>query len=332
MKAAVLVMRTAYGLTLAAALAAGPARADGALPACKPLRLVVPFPAGGPADLLARALGHAMQERHGMAVLVDNKPGANGNIGMDAVRRAAGDGCTLAVVPAGNLTINPTLMPALPYQVARDYRPVALLAGSPNVLAVHPAVKARSVAELVQLARRAGPPLGFASPGVGSGLHLAGVLFAQKAGVTLLHVPYKGTTQALNDVVGGQVPILFGTLPTLAPFLQSGALRALAVTQARRSPAAPQIPSLAEQGITGVEVSSWYALMAPAGTPAPVVDALSREVRAVLALPTVREALQHQGMEPADEADGAPRALDARIRAETAAWAALIRKHGIQAE
>jgi len=327
-----MMVRAALALGLACILAGASAPAVAALPACKPLRVVVPFPAGGVADMLARAIGHGMQKRNGASVLIDNKPGANGNIGMDAVRRAAGDGCTLVIAPAGNLTINPTLMPALPYQVERDFRPVALLANSPNVLAVHSAVKAHNVGELVQLAKQANPPLGFASPGVGSGLHLAGELFAQKAGVTLLHVPYKGTTQAVNDVVGGQVPVLLGALPTLAPFIQSGALRALAVTQARRSPAAPQIPSLAEQGIAGVEVSSWYALMAPRATPAPVVDGLYEEVRAVLATPAVRTELQRQGMEPVAGAEGAPDALDARIRSETAAWAALIRAHGIKAE
>jgi len=327
-----MMTRVALAFGLTCILAGASAHGAAALPACKPLRVVVPFPAGGVADMLARAISHGMQKRNGASVLVDNKPGANGNIGMDAVRRAAGDGCTLVIAPAGNLTINPTLMPALPYQVERDFRPVALLASSPNVLAVHPAVKAHNVGELVQLAKQANPPLGFASPGVGSGLHLAGELFAQKAGVTLLHVPYKGTTQAVNDVVGGQVPVLLGALPTLAPFIQSGALRALAVTQARRSPAAPQIPSLAEQGIAGVEVSSWYALMAPRATPAPVVDGIYQEVRAVLATPAVRTELQRQGMEPVAGADGAPDALDARIRSETAAWAVLIRAHGIKAE
>lgn len=307
------------------------ARAAGtdAASSCSALRIVVPFPAAGPADLLARTLAQGLHQRRGVTVVVDNKPGANGNIGIDAVRRAAGDGCTLLVAPAGNLTINPTLFPALAYNVERDFRPVSLLASSPNVLAVHPSVRAGSVQELVALAQRANPPLGYASPGVGSGLHLAGELFRQQTGIALLHVPYKGTTQALNDVVGGQVPILFGTLPTLAPFIRSGALRALAVTQAARSPAAPAIPSLAEQGVRGIEVSSWYALLLPRATPAPVADALYADVRAVFGGKAVREELARQGMEPVA---GTPDALATRIRQESAGWAELIRAHGIKAE
>ncbi|MGT2489646.1 tripartite tricarboxylate transporter substrate-binding protein [Cupriavidus basilensis] len=232
---------TVAGLWQGVVPAARAAGADAAS-SCSALRIVVPFPAAGPADLLARTLAQGLHQRRGVTVVVDNKPGANGNIGIDAVRRAAGDGCTLLVAPAGNLTINPTLFPALAYNVEQDFRPVSLLASSPNVLAVHPSVRAGSVQELVALAKRANPPLGYASPGVGSGLHLAGELFRQQTGIALLHVPYKGTTQALNDVVGGQVPILFGTLPTLAPFIRSGALRALAVTQARALSAAPAIP------------------------------------------------------------------------------------------
>ncbi|MEM5431441.1 tripartite tricarboxylate transporter substrate binding protein [Cupriavidus oxalaticus] len=299
---------------------------------CASVRIVVPFPAGGPADQLARTLAHGLQQKRGTPFVVDNKPGANGNIGIDTVRRAPGDGCTLLVAPAGNLTINPTLMPALTYNVERDFRAVSLLAGSPNVLAVHPSVKANSVQELVKLAQQAdksGKPLGYASPGVGSGLHLAGELFRHKAGIALLHVPYKGTTQALNDVVGGQVPMLFGTWPTLAPFIQSGQLRALAVTQAKRSPAAPGVPSLAEQGVPGIDVSSWYALLVPKATPPAAADALSADVRALLATPAVRAELQRQGMEPAGST---PQVLDARIRQETASWAKVIREYGITAE
>ncbi|WP_432262140.1 Bug family tripartite tricarboxylate transporter substrate binding protein [Cupriavidus sp. TMH.W2] len=319
---------TALSVALAASLPWQAAQAAG----CANVRIVVPFPAGGPADQLARTLAHGLQQRRGTAFVVDNKPGANGNIGIDTVRRAPGDGCTLLVAPAGNLTINPTLMPALTYNVERDFRPVSLLAGSPNVLAVHPSVKANSVQDLVRLAKEAeksGKPLGYASPGVGSGLHLAGELFRNKAGITLLHVPYKGTTQALNDVVGGQVPVLFGTWPTLAPFVQSGALRALAVTQPKRSPAAPNVPSLAEQGVPGIDVSSWYALLVPKATPQPAADALSADVRALLATPAVRAELQRQGMEPVGST---PQALDARIREETAAWAKLIKAYGITAE
>lgn len=313
--------------TLAVALGAGTAHA-----ACTTVRIVVPFPAGGPADQLARTVSQGLQPRKGVPIVVDNKPGANGNIGIDAVRRAAGDGCTWLVVPAGNLTINPTLFPALSYQVARDFRPVSLLASSPNVLAVHPSVKARTVPELVALAKEADrnkSPLGYASPGVGSGLHLAGELFRNKAGVNMLHVPYKGTAQAMTDVAGGQVPVLFGTWPTLAPFIQSGALRAIAVTQSKRSPAAPDVPSMAEQGMPGIDVSSWYALLVPSATPKPMADALSVEIQTLFGSATVRSDLQRQGLEPVAST---PEALAARIREDTAAWATLIRTYQITAE
>jgi len=299
---------------------------------CASVRIVVPFPAGGAADQLARTLSIGLQQRTGTAIIVDNKPGANGNIGIDAVRRAAGDGCTWLVVPAGNLTINPTLFPAPSYNVTRDFRPVSLLASSPNVLAMHPSVKASTVPELIALAKRADQdkaPLGYASPGVGSGLHLAGELFHHKAGVNMLHVPYKGTTQAVNDVVGGQVPVLFGTWPTLAPFIQSGALRAIAVTQSTRSPAAPKVPSLAEQGMPGIDVSSWYALLVPSATPKPLADALSVDVHALFSTPSIRTDLQRQGLEPVAST---PEALAARIRDETASWATLIRTYHISAD
>ncbi|AZG17201.1 tripartite tricarboxylate transporter substrate binding protein [Cupriavidus pauculus] len=310
---------------MAAVAVAGTAHAG----SCASVRIVVPFPAGGAADQLARTLSMGLQQRQGTSIVVDNKPGANGNIGIDAVRRAAGDGCTWLVVPAGNLTINPTLFPALSYNVARDFRPVSLLASSPNVLAVHPSVKARTVPELVALAKladQAGKPLGYASPGVGSGLHLAGELFHHKAGASMLHVPYKGTTQAVNDVVGGQVPMLFGTWPTLAPFVQSGALRAIAVTQSKRSPAAPDVRSLAEQGMPGIDVSSWYALLLPSATPRPLADALAVDVQTLFATPVIRSDLQRQGLEPVAST---PEALATRIRDETASWATLIRTYHI---
>lgn len=323
-------LRVAVAIASVAGMAMGDAVQAAA--ACATVRIVVPFPAGGAADQLARTVSQGLQSRQGATIVVDNKPGANGNIGIDAVRRAAGDGCTWLVVPAGNLTINPTLFPALTYQVARDFRPVSLLASSPNILAVHPSVKARNVPELVALAKQADQnraPMGYASPGVGSGLHLAGELFHNKAGVGMLHVPYKGTTQAVNDVVGGQVPVLFGTWPTLAPFIQSGALRAIAVTQSKRSPAAPDVPSLAEQGMPGIDVSSWYALLVPSATPKPLADALSTDIHALFTTPRVRDDLQRQGLEPVAST---PEALAARIRDETAAWATLIRTYHITAE
>ena len=198
--------------------------------AAQPFTIVAPFPPGGPIDSLARILANGLSERYKQTAVVDNRTGANGNIGIDLVKRAAPTGHTLLVVPAGNLTINPTLMPKLGYSVDGDFAPVASLAKAANVLAVHPAVPAKNVAELVALSKAKPGTLSYASPGVGSGLHLAGELFKQHSGADLLHVAYKGTTPGLNDVLGGTVPVIFGNLPGLLPHIQAGKLRPLAVS------------------------------------------------------------------------------------------------------
>ena len=326
-------MRRRLGGALAAAalaFAAGspPARAQVAL-VQGPWRIVAPFPPGGPVDTLARLLATGLQDRHGGSAVVDNKPGAAGNLGIDAVKRAAPDGRTLLVVPAGNLTINPTLLPNLPYKVEIDFVPVAMLAKAPNILVAHPGLAARTPADLVALAKAQPGKLAFASPGVGSGLHLAGELFQLQTGTDLLHVPYKGTGQALTDVMGGQVPLMFSNLPGVLAQIKAGKLRALGLTDSARSPAAPDIPTLAEQGIAGVVVPSWYALLAPAGTPPALVQALAAEVNAQLAQPATRDALATQGLLlwPLS-----PDQLGAHIRAETQQWARIIRDRKITAE
>ncbi len=294
-----------------------------------PWKLVAPFPPGGPVDVLARLLATGLQERHGQSAIVDNKPGAAGNLGIEAVKRAAPDGKTLLVVPAGNLTINPTLLPNLPYQVQNDFAPVAMLAKAPNVLVANPALPARNVAELLALAKAQPGKLAFASPGIGSGLHLAGELFQLQTGTDLLHVPYKGTGQALTDVLGNSVPLMFSNLPGVLAQIKSGKLRALGITDSARSAAAPDIPTLAEQGVAGVLVTSWYALLAPAGTPAALVSALAGEVNAQLAQPATREALATQGLVLWTLS---PEQLDAHIRRETAQWATIIKNRKITAE
>ena len=321
-------------LALAPASAPSQAQAQGQTPAASPLvqgpwRLVAPFPPGGPVDSLARLLATGLQDRHGGNAVVDNKPGAAGNLGIEAVKRAAPDGRTLLVVPAGNLTINPTLMANLPYRVDTDFAPVAMLAKAPNILVAHPGVAARNAAELVALAKAQPGKLAFASPGIGSGLHLAGELFQLQTGIDLLHVPYKGTGQALTDLLGGQVPLMFSNLPGVLAQVKAGKLRAIGLTDNARSPAAPDIPTLAEQGIAGVVVPSWYALLAPAGTPPALVQALAAEVNAQLAQPATRDALAAQGLVlwPLS-----PEQLGAHIRAETQQWARIIRDRKITAE
>ncbi|WP_218511509.1 tripartite tricarboxylate transporter substrate binding protein [Variovorax sp. dw_308] len=291
--------------------------------------IVSPFPPGGPVDTLARILSDGLAKRHGQPVVVENLAGAAGNIGIEKVKRAKADGHTLLVVPAGNLTINPTLMPNFPFNIEKDFAPITMLAKAPNVLVASPASGIKSAKELVAMAKARPGTLSYASPGVGSGLHLAGELFKQQAGVDLLHVPYKGTAPALNDVLGGVVPLMFSNLPATLPFIKSGKLVALGVTEAKRSPVAPEIPTLAEQGIQGVNVTSWYGLLAPAGTPPAVVEQLAKDAADILAQPDVAERLKAQGM---TEATMKPAEFAKAMREETAVWAGIVKSRNIVAE
>lgn len=291
--------------------------------------LVVPFPPGGPTDSLGRIMADGLQKKYGQAAVVENLPGAAGNIGIDKVKRAKGDGHTLLVVPAGNLTINPTLMPNFPFDIARDFVPITMLAKTPNVMVASVASGFKTVRDVIAAARSKPDSLSYASPGVGSGLHLAGELFKQQAGVEILHVPYKGSGPALNDLLGGTVPLMFGNLPATLPSIRAGKLVALGVTEAQRSPAAPDIPTLAEQGVPGVVVTSWYGLLAPAGTPPEVAEQLARDAKAFLAQPAVRESLAAQGL---SDATMTPAAFAAHIRSETATWAGIIKARKIVAQ
>jgi len=291
--------------------------------------IVSPFPPGGPVDTLARILSEGLTKRYGQAAVVENAAGAAGNIGIDKVKRAKGDGHTLLVVPAGNLTINPTLMPNFPFNIEKDFVPVTMLAKAPNVLVAAPGAGIKTAKDLVAQAKAKPNTLSYASPGVGSGLHLAGELFKQQAGVDLLHVPYKGTAPALNDVLGGVVPLMFSNLPATLPFIKSGKLVALGVTEAKRTPVAPEIPTLAEQGIQGVNVTSWYGLLAPAGTPQAVVEQLAKDAAEMLAQPDVRDRLQAQGM---TSATMKPAEFAAAMRDETKVWAQIIKARNIVAE
>jgi tripartite-type tricarboxylate transporter receptor subunit TctC len=291
--------------------------------------IISPFPPGGPVDTLSRILSDGLAKRYGQAAVVDNQVGAAGNIGMDKVKRAKGDGHTLLVIPAGNVTINPSLMPAFPFNMEKDFVPITMLAKAPNVLVASPASGIKTAKELVAQAKAKPNTLSYASPGVGSGLHLAGELFKQQAGIDMLHVPYKGTAPALNDVLGGSVPLMFSNLPATLPFLKQGKLVAIGITEAKRSAAAPDIPTLAEQGIQGVAVTSWYGLMAPKGTPPAVVEQLAKDVAEMLSQPDVRERLKLQGM---TDAAMKPAEFASYIRDETAVWARIIKARNIVAE
>lgn len=293
----------------------------------EPFRIIAPFPPGGPIDTLARILSAGLAERYKQPAIVDNRAGANGNIGIDLVKGAAPTGHTLLVVPAGNLTINPTLMPKLSYNVEADFAPVASLAKAPNVLAVNPSVPVKTVAELVAFSKVKPDSVSYASPGVGSGLHLAGELFKQHSGADILHVAYKGSAPGLNDVLGGTVPMIIGNLPALLPYIQSGKLRPLAVTDPTRAPALPDVPTLAEAGVPGVAVTSWYGVVAPRKTPAPVLAQLARDITQIFNAPATKAQLEKQGLNVWITTGSA---FGKVIRKETATWALIIKSRKIE--
>jgi tripartite-type tricarboxylate transporter receptor subunit TctC len=291
--------------------------------------VVAPFPPGGPIDLLARLLSNDLAERYKVTSVVDNVPGGAGNIGMDRVKKAKPDGHTLLVIPAGNLTINPSLMPDFPFNIERDFTPITLLAKAPNVLVASPSLHVKGVSELVAFAKAQKSPLAFASPGVGSGLHLAGELFKQQAGIELMHVPYKGTAPALNDVLGGQVPLMFSNLPGALPFIKNGKLVAIGLTDSVRSLSAPEIATLQEQGLSGVVVNSWYGLLAPMGTPVSVVEALAKDAQEMLGKAQTQEQLKAQGL---TESKMSPQEFAQLIKSETAQWAKIVKAKNIVME
>ena len=292
-------------------------------------RIVAPFPPGGPIDTLARMVANGLAERYKQSAVVENLPGAAGNIGMDKVKKARPDGHTLLVIPAGNLTINPTLMPNFPFNIERDFTPITMLATAPNVLVAHPSLKVKTVRELIALAKAKPGTLSFASPGVGSGLHLAGELFNSQTGTDLLHIPYKGTGPALTDVLGGTVPLMFSNLPAVLAHIKSGKLVAIGLTDTQRSTTAPDIATLAEQGIDGVVVTSWYSVLAPGGTPPAVAEQLARDAVDILGTSAIREQLQAQSLAAVSMK---PAAFAAHMRAETLQWARIIKAKNIVAQ
>ena len=293
------------------------------------ITLVAPFPPGGPVDLLSRILADGLQKKYSQVVVVENLPGASGNLGIDKVRKAKPDGKTLLVIPAGNLTINPTLMPNFPFNIERDFVPITMLAKAPNVLVANSQSKVGNVRELIAQAKLKPNQFSYASPGIGSGLHLAGELFKQLTDTDLLHVPYKGTGPALNDVLGGSVPLMFSNLPAVLGHIRSGKLIALGLTDNLRTAVAPDIPTLAEQGVSGVVVTSWYGILAPAGTPVALVEQLARDAAEILSQANIKEQLKSQGL---TEATQKPSEFALHIKQETQTWARIIKTRGIVAE
>ena len=285
------------------------------------VRIVVPISAGGATDVFARTLSAGYAEAWQHQVIVDNRPGAGGMIGSEIVARAAPDGYTLLMAYTSHVT-NPSLWTRLPYDTLRDFAPVGMVATVPSVLIVHPSLPVKSVQELVTFAKRRPHELDYGSSGIGTAAHLAAVLFSQRAGLFLTHVPYKGGGPALYELVGGQISVMFGSLPTALPNMKRGRVRALAVTAAKRATAAPQIPTMHEAGMSGYEAVAWFALFAPARTPGLVINKLNAETTAMLTERPLRERFLAQG---AEVSPSTPGELDDRVRAEIAKWAAVIR-------
>ena len=292
----------------------------------KTVRIIVPFAAGGSTDIFARYMADKLAPLLGQAVVVENRAGAAGNIGGEAVARYAPDGYTLMMATTGVMAINNALYPNMTYDAAKDFEPVIFFASITNVLAVPPDLPARDVRELIALARDKPGSLSFASSGAGSSTHLSAELFKSMAGIDLLHVPYKGSAQALTDLMAGRVSMIFDNMPSALPFIKAGRLRALGVTGRVRSPALADVPTIAETGLAGYESLSWSGIAAPAGTPKEIIARLNREIAAILTLPDIREKLAQAG---AEGIGGPPQAFADHVRAEREKWSRLIRERGI---
>lgn len=295
----------------------------------KPLRLIVPFPPGGGNDILARTVGNGLSDVTGQPVIVDNRGGAGGLVGAESAARAAADGYTIFLASVGNLAFNPALYAKLPYDPVRDFAPVTLLATSVFLMAVHPAVPAKSVQELIILAKAKPGTLNYASAGAGSSLHLTGEIFKLATGTDLVHIAYKGSAPALTDLIGGRVQLMFGTMPPTLPQVKAGKLRALGVSGASRSAAAPDVPTIAEAGVPGFEVLNWYGIAVPARTQTAIVQKLNRALLKTLSTPSMKESFSAQGL---DAAGGTPGTFGALIKSEIEKYAKVVKAANIQAE
>ncbi|HET7731557.1 MAG TPA: tripartite tricarboxylate transporter substrate binding protein [Usitatibacter sp.] len=315
-------------LALAALLLALPVVAAAQAFPTKPIRIVVTYPAGGGADMMARLVAPKMSEALGQPVVVENKPGASGQIAAGEVARAAPDGHTL-LLDALSFSVNPSLYSKLPYDPAKAFTPLAVLALFPNMLVVTPSFPARDVGELIALAKTKPATIAYASSGNGSAQHLAGELFRQKAGVDLTHVPYKGGAPALTDVMGGQVPVFFANMASGLQHVKSGRLRALAITGAKRSAALPEAPTIAEAGVPGYEVYEWNAIFAPAGTPAATIAKLADAIAKATAAPEFRDKVASLGGELTGYG---PAEAERFIRQQTELWGAVVRAGNIKVE
>jgi tripartite-type tricarboxylate transporter receptor subunit TctC len=295
----------------------------------KPVRFVVGFTPGGPSDILARALGQKLAEGWSQQVVIENRPGAGGNIAAEVVAKSAPDGYTWLLGNNSVLATNQFLYRKLGYDPVRDFAPVVLVALQPNILVVNPAVAVESVKDLIALARSRPGALNYASSGSGAAAHLAGELFKAMTGVDMVHVPYKGAQPALTDVIAGQAQLMFATSASVIPYIKAGRLRALAVTTAQRSATVPELPTLSEAGVPGFEAITWHGVVVPAATPAPLVEQLNGDIAKVLRMKDVRERFESLG---AEVAAGTPRDFAEYIAREIPKWAKVVKDSGARAE
>ncbi|HEV7477243.1 MAG TPA: tripartite tricarboxylate transporter substrate binding protein [Burkholderiales bacterium] len=320
-------MARALAFLCAVILASGSAFGQG-FPT-KPVRFVVGFTPGGPSDILARALGQKLAKRWSQQVVVDNRPGAGGNLAAEAAAKSAPDGHTWLLGNNSILATNQSLYRSLPYDPVKDFAPVALVAIQPNILVVHPSLPVSSVEELIQFSKANPGKLNYASSGSGAAAHLAGELFKAMAGVDLVHVPYKGAQPALTDVIAGQVQMMFATSASVIPYIKAGRLRALAVTTAQRSASVPELPTVAEAGVPGFEATTWHGVVVPAGTPLPTVQFLNEAINAVLKEKDLKDRLNSLG---AEIATGTPKEFADYIAREIPKWAKVVKDSGAKPE
>ena len=317
----------AIAIAAAGFCAAGPAQAASAYPN-KPIHIVVTFTSGGAPDILARLIGEKLNAAWGQPVIVDNKPGAGGNIGADYVAKAAPDGYNLVLGTVGTHSINGALYQNMPYDMVKDFTPVTLLASTPNMLVVNNDVPAKNLKEFIALGKKEGK-MTFASSGSGTSIHVSGELFKTMTGIDMQHIPYKGRASAIPDLLGGRVTMMFDNMPSSLPLVREGKLRAIGVTSAKRSAAAPDIPTLAESGLPGFEAVSWFAMFAPANTPAPVVDKLQAEISKILKSPDISKKLLDLGLDPSGST---PAELAAYQKSEIAKWSKVVKDSGAKVE
>ena len=318
----------AVGIVLVATLATAFPVAAQTWPT-KPVRIIVPYPPGGTSDILARTLGQKLGDALGQTIVVENKPGANGNVGADLVAKAAPDGYTFLLADIGAIAISPSVYPTLPFDPVKDFSPITMVAYSPHILAVNPGVPAQSVAELVALAKAKPGKLNYAASSTGSAPHLAGIEFANRAGISWAYIPYKGGAQAITDVVGGQADVLFNGMLATYPHVKGGKLRIIAVSSAKRMGSIPDVPTVAESGYAGFETGSWQGILAPPGTPRDIVARMGGEVTKILQTTEMKERLGAQG---AEVLVMSPDDFGAFIRREKDRWAKVVKDANVKAD